>query len=139
MDLPARTVSPLIQARDDSFDGLPDSADVSPLVAANGVLRLYDDAAAPTCTVHVPGRVCRLHGYNFAVIHVQGGNATLRLTRAGPTNSDSSTRILSEIEPTNCGSSLLIPGYADVPIVIGFFARIAEPAKALEDPSNHER
>ncbi len=113
MNPPALAVSPFVQTRDDFFNGPPDSVDVSPLVATNGVLPLHDDVAVPTCTNHIRGRVCRLHGYNFIVFLVHGANALLRLTRAGPTNTDCTTRILSEIEPPNCGGSILIPGHRD--------------------------
>ena len=69
---PALAVSPFVQTRDDFFNGPPNTLDVSPLVATDGVLPLHDDVAVPACTDHVAGRVCRLHGYDFVVFYVQG-------------------------------------------------------------------
>ena len=94
-------VSPLVQARDDFLNGPPDSLDISPLVATNGVLPLHDDVAVPAGTDHVPGRVCRLHGYDLIVFCVQGANALLRLTRAGPNVAlRSSSATVGEMLPT---------------------------------------
>ncbi len=113
MNPAALAVSPFVQTRDDFFHGPRDIFDISPLVATNCVFPLLDDVAVPACTDHVSGRICRLHGYDLIVFFSQGANALLRVTRAGPTNTDGTTRILSEIEPPNCVSSIRIAGHRD--------------------------
>lgn len=113
MNPPELAVSPFVQSRDDFFYGPPDSVNVSPLIAANGVLPLHDDVAVPACTDHALGRACRLHGYDFVVLFVQGDSALLQPSCAGTTDADSTTPILSEIEPPNGGGSILVPGHRD--------------------------
>ena len=83
MNPPALAVSPFVQTCDDFLNGPRDGLDISPLVATNGVASLHDDVAVPACTDHVPGRICRLHGYDFIVFFVQGNNALLQLGQAG--------------------------------------------------------